>query len=260
MEAETNKSSFLDVAKVTGSASAITVAISLAHETGYFYVVGSKFITFYSIEDYITSSIEWLPAALISFFIGVSIQFILTGLEGGKSHREIANKSQYPRAMYLFRASADWSLIALAVGIALTAASFSNIYTLYAMIFIAIWSISQIYLFKTGYLQSKFSRTQALTFLGAPLLLSLIFGVGALRGEKALSSTDSFDRIIFKNGDVIDNVAVLRNLEKGVLLKNNKYIQYYKSDEIKGIVIGPEIKRPHLPICKIITIPDICTN
>lgn len=54
----------------TGIVALLTVsllALSVSHEWGYFWVVGSHFQTFVSTIDYLSNGVLWLPFALIPF-------------------------------------------------------------------------------------------------------------------------------------------------------------------------------------------------
>jgi hypothetical protein len=60
---------FLDnFAAVLASATLALLLLSVCHEYGYFWGVGSRFQTFVSTTDYFSNAILWLPVLLILLY------------------------------------------------------------------------------------------------------------------------------------------------------------------------------------------------
>jgi hypothetical protein len=60
---------FLDnFAAVLGSATIALLLLSVSHEYGYFWIVGSKFQTFLSTTDYFSNAILWVPVMIIGMY------------------------------------------------------------------------------------------------------------------------------------------------------------------------------------------------
>jgi hypothetical protein len=61
------KSLFESIAAIVGATTFILLALSITHEYGYFYTIGPHFQTFLSTSDYFSNAILWLPLMFIVF-------------------------------------------------------------------------------------------------------------------------------------------------------------------------------------------------
>jgi hypothetical protein len=65
----------------------LMLALTVVHEWGYFFVIGSHFQTIASAYDYLSNAIIWLPQNLAIMCVGVVGGFLL-GMLGGRSSNE----------------------------------------------------------------------------------------------------------------------------------------------------------------------------
>src|SRR5262245_58621229 len=66
-----------NAAKAIGLLSFSLLALSVVHDWGYFYVVGSRFRTVQTTYDYIANAIDWLPPLLLSAIVAAAIAKLL---------------------------------------------------------------------------------------------------------------------------------------------------------------------------------------
>jgi hypothetical protein len=185
---------------------AITIALlllSVSHEYGYFWIVGSRFQTFLSTTDYFSNAILWLPwLAVISYF------YVDWDVLVGKR-------------LYVFKL--DWKNVTVALimfGSPLLFFFFVGEVWPFGLIlpFIFLWLFFQQ---KLPYADAKSGTLHFLhrTMVISPVVLALSVGWGLVQGQSALKSFDEPYTIVVKDGEKINRV-LLRTFDKGLLVRD----------------------------------------
>ena len=105
------------IAEITALMSGITILSSIMYEWFYYMVVGSDLIVFLVAADFINLAISWFPGVVLIGVIYSICEFLMMGIEGGRSEEELIAGSPNPEFTKWFRKSPEYILgITLFIG------------------------------------------------------------------------------------------------------------------------------------------------
>ena len=198
----------------------VALLLSVVHEWAYFLVLDSDLIRLMHIEDYFAAALKWLPGAIIVMFLGWTIQFVITRIEGGKGDEELIASSPSPRFIRFFRASSDWAMLGLVfIGIPVLVLQLPIwlslllvIPVLVGWVYVAHWLVGHHKVL--GWLRPEYK----LAFEWLPALATLIGILGAWDGISALNAKQGDRQVRLSSGTTM-SVLLLRPLEVGLLVR-----------------------------------------
>jgi hypothetical protein len=212
---------FLD--NFTAIAGSLTLAIlfmSVSHEYGYFWSVGRQYQAFLTTTDYLANGVLWLPLAFAFAYQWADWSKSSPPSLGWKSPSVLI----FGFIFIITVASVTWPLDYRAAPL---------LALLLALAWLRIWRR----LLPRAALQepSKFVVTKLLG-VGVPVLAGM-FLWGSVDAGYDLASFDEPYAFHFKNEDGTQLRIFLRNLDKGVLLRNaiDNTIEFRKWDDIVSI-------------------------
>lgn len=213
---------------------AITIALlllSVSHEYGYFWIVGSRFQTFMTTTDYFSNAILWLPWLAIISYVYLDWDVLL-----GKR-------------IYVF--TRDWKNVLMAIlffGSPVVVFFSADEVWSFGFILPAIF----LWLFfkqKLPYanVQSDWLQFAHKAIVISPVILAVSFGWGLSQGQSALKSFDEPYTITLKQGEKVNRV-MLRTFDKGLLVRDpsDNRIEFIKWNEVVSLYrfAPPERKMP----------------
>jgi hypothetical protein len=223
---------FLDnFAAILGAVTLALLLVSVTHEYGYFWIVGSRFQTFLSTTDYFNNAMLWLPWIFVALYAYVDWHVLL-----GK--RKYDYGWNWPT--YL------WFLFIFGVPIAsLFVLDEVAVYVFLVPGFLA-WLLLAGPNLPYANAESDDLKLAHRAMLLTPIVLAISFGWGIIHGQSALKSFDEPYTIELKSGSV--NRVLLRTFDKGVLVRDTaeKRVEFVKWDEIVRLYrfAPPERKMP----------------
>ena len=217
-------------AAVVGAFTVAILAMSWAHEYGYFWSVGRKFQTFLTTSDYLTNDALWLPVGI--FYVYNNIDWWRFGTEGPPpiDWKKKGAWVWLGLGLLLFLAwliSARWPLpfLSLLTTLTWTSLVWSYLWKLYADKITA---------------EEPFSTPLREAVRLGPVLLVGMFLYGSVDANADLTRTD--DPYLFKFKDQAEPKLeiFLRNFDKGALVRDavTDRVEFHKWDEISSMSIA----------------------
>lgn len=222
---------FDNFAAVLAAATLGLLFLSVCHEYGYFWIVGSRFQTFLSTTDYFSNAILWLPV----------LTFLLYSyLDWGVM---LGNKK------YNFGKNWKWKLAFWSVTLGFPVFAFfdfkeSFAFT-YALPIIFVWVG-----FVAGNLPYANTRSEVLrmahrAMVIGPVVAVIAFSAGVMQAESALASFSEPYRLDLKAGIRL-NRTLLRTFDKGVLVRDPSAdrIEFIRWDDLLSLSrLAPTIRK-----------------
>jgi hypothetical protein len=214
---------FLDnFAAILGSATVALLLMSVSHEYGYFWAVGSHFQAFLSTSDYFSNAVLWLPAMLLILYGFLDWDVVL----GLRRYAPI---------------SLDWNSVVWIVILfvfPITAFFFLPFPTPYLYVgpAVILWLMYGTRILPFSETDSEVLLNARRVLIVAPVVMAVLFGWGFNHGLSDLQSFAEPYTLETKNGDKLPRI-VLRTFDKGVLLRDavEDRIEFVKWDEVKKI-------------------------
>jgi hypothetical protein len=229
--------------KATALLSFFVLMLTVFHDWGYFWIIGSKFQSLQTPYDYITNSITWLPLslALLALYVGAS-GFIISQLISRRSTVEFDSQPPNLRRAWLRQqlyrltmlcagltlvSGAIWYVTKFPIAPVFGACTFVSVYVMIACVFYARAT-------RYEWSQAVVPLTALISFV--PIIVGLSFMGGLVEALAALSSRQNVYAL--RQKAVPDKqVLLLRSLDKGALtynLRDNK-IAFTRWDDLVGI-------------------------
>jgi hypothetical protein len=226
-------------AAILGTATITLLLMSISHEYGYFWSIGSKFQTFLTTSDYLTNGVLWLPLALLFLY----------------------NWADWSRFQQQEKPKKDWkkwtSWINPMLGVLTTLnviALFSwplqswvaiNVIAAVVIIWAAVW---ENYVPKFELEEPFNSLIRRVVCFGPPVMIGM-FIYGSVDAEIDLTTVS--DPYTFQLKTEPNSLRIfLRNFDKGVLVRDvaEKRIEFLKWEDIVSIS-RHHGKETRYPIC-----------
>jgi hypothetical protein len=210
------------------------ILLSIAHEWGYFSIIGPNFHAAVTTSDYLANIILWLPRHLLILgAVAPIVVFVVMRKENRDSKEGGID----------FRFAVGMAIVGLIVML------FHSVVAGVLTIFFIVCAAG------TQYAESRQPPlVQVATFFGISACVVMLFLIGyftgGLDGRDALLRSNEVYSVTLKPNDK-RSVSVLRILEKGVLMHDvmNKTIELERWDEIKSISLKVE-ETWQSPICR----------
>lgn len=208
-------------AAVLGSATIGLLLLSVTHEYGYFWVVGSKFQTFLTTTDYFSNAILWVPLMVFAVYAYLDWDVLL-----GKRRYDIGcgwSKTIWFVSMFV------WPVIAF---------FFLSDFLIFTFILPVVFVWVAFVAGKLPYAESE-SEVQQLVHRAmviAPVVALVSFGSGLGQGQGALQGFNEPYQLELKTGNKMNRI-LLRTFDKGVLVRDpsENRIEFIKWDELQKL-------------------------
>jgi hypothetical protein len=227
---------FLDnFAAAIGMATVGLLLLSVTHEYGYFWIVGSKFQTLLSTTDYFSNAILWVPFMTLVMYGYLDWDVLL-----GKRRYEIGRG--WGNAIFFLSM----------FGSPVVAFFFYDHIWVFTFILPVVWLWVAYIAGKLPYADtdSEMQRLIHRAMVIAPVVALVSFGLGVGQGQTALETFAEPDQLELKQGAKINRI-LLRTVDKGVLVRDpsESRVEFIKWDEIQKLsrFVVPEHNAP--PSC-----------
>lgn len=226
------------VTVVTG----LTVVLSLLYDWAYFSVVSPSSIQLLSIQDHISGAFEWIPAGIFPYALN---SFFYAMAPSGRSVNwtELKRYSLF-RTLYfyllwlllafswLFTGSSDWFFVSA------------------ILFFLILFNIVQ-----TGARENWADRTKTFLIISA-FAVTYALGQGNHQGLQDAERTLPNTLVITKDGSRIKNTVLLRQLDKGILLRtiDDNRIVFLQWDSVSRVIGASQVVQTHFRICELVGI------
>jgi hypothetical protein len=248
---------FDSVPKLIATISIFVLTISVLHDWGYFWVVGSKFQQLQTSYDFIANSIDWLPIPAlfsvtyaIAMFLGMKFaaKFKPSPSEGFDSVVQ-ARLGKQQRRGRIVGVILVISLTAILIGLELKYdplpdwAAYSTIVVILALTGLAL------FLLVGNGLQIKIDFWTAFAVFFATLCFGAAFYAGAYSAVDDLYASTSNVYTVELKSNAIVGVKILRTLEKGLLQYNplDRTVSFLRWDEVKTLRRQLDEDDDHVP-------------
>jgi hypothetical protein len=224
--------------KLAGLFSLALIVFTIAHDWGYFIVIGPKFRSIQTAYDYIASAIEWLPGFLAVILPATLISFLVLKLPALNVPDEFGFEGQR-------KAPPNWPVRIIESAILIFPILFlllslpfsypSNLVALAAAGFFALMNV--VYFTIRGSLWVH--------VMGVVTVVILVFCSGIADGIISTRGTLDAHRLKLKGGESI-HVSLLRSFEKGVLVWNplQERVQFIRWDQAEELSHRIELNGP----------------
>lgn len=200
-----------NIAAILGTLTAAVLAMSWAHEYGYFASIGRQFQTFLTTGDYLTNGVLWLPLAIVFIFTNISWKSLEPDFE--------LKLRPLPWSGWLLMISYTSTIIFMATTITWPV---EYVGAAILMTFVVLfWTLNWRKVFARVSLEEPFqSIAREVIRLGPPILIGM-FLYGSVNAESDLTRTDNVYLFKFKDEKAHPQLYVLlRNFEHGVLVRD----------------------------------------
>lgn len=215
--------------KVVGIIGGLSLTFSLIYDWGFFHAANLNFQEIPStLSDHLRSSLNWLPRAALVIGIIFIIELFLKRIEKGMTEEEIIQSSKKPEKTRKFRESPKYFIIAIAL---LSLAAYIMFGELYAQDLgfpiVILWFLFSAWVNSHPRIKERRSPEIRLLIHWLPPIVIWLFFMGQNSFESILRSSPRNTVYYTSASDKLNEVSVLRNLERGILVyehKRNKII------------------------------------
>lgn len=212
--------------------SGFTVMSAIAYNWAYFQVAAPSAMQFLNISDQVSSALQWLPASILMYSFSIVFNLIVF-------HE---NRTQSQNTIYFSRKILKVSIITWAEGL-----YFFTVVAVYFFSSTPDWSgfVSVlglgwfIYLLVSAQRRSWIAQDEFILTIGSALLMiSLV--TGNQDGLKDFTSTAGNATLITKEGTRIEPAVMLREIDKGVLLRipANDKIMFVPWEDVSELTVS----------------------
>lgn len=222
------------LSQAAAAVSSLTVVSAVFYNWAYFSTVAPRVGQLLTISDQVSSALQWLPASIISYCVGLILNFGVMGrILGGRPLRHYG-----PR-----------TIVHITVAISITLAYFtsgpSNWDGVIATSFMWVF-----YMLTVTMNQAWLTQLRIFLIIAA-MLMFISLSRGNANGLADLGSKTSDATLVTKEGPQIAPALVLREIEKGVLLrtiKDNK-ITFVPWEDVRELIVSPSQINRHTRMC-----------
>jgi hypothetical protein len=224
--------------KAVAAISFLGLMVSGIFEWGYFSIIGSEFLRFAAVSDYIANAVVWLPASTLSLLLGFAIDIIIRRTEHWQSEEQIIRAAADPVALKRARDRPYKLLMFAAILFAAIAVIFlpPPLQTpFYVFAVVVLWPRLVVYVF--GHVNApKIGGAGLFAAIFVPMILALAYFGGRAQANAALS-TKSLPTTLQRSGMQEQRVLILRRFEKGLLVRdaNERRIEFVRWEDIKTV-------------------------
>jgi hypothetical protein len=207
--------------KAAGLFSVTALILSVFHEVGFFYIVGSDFRHLFSTSDYFASVIAWIPESIFYLSVLAFIIFVLTLRSWNFLYRY--PKEKLPETVFdkVLYGLLYFTLFSAIVGVFFGPPwLYLRIYPVLAGGVFLVWvNVVSTLLDKIAFKDAVPNWARLLLLLG-PVLLVNSFLSGANEAYGAIFRIPDVYRIEQNSPDLQNHVIFLRSFDKGVLVRD----------------------------------------
>ncbi|MDR6663607.1 hypothetical protein J2W51_006202 [Tardiphaga robiniae] len=212
--------------------------ITLVRDWGFFFVIGPQFQALQSPYDYLANSIYWLPQNLLFVVAVLAVGFVISHFAFGKVLGEqpryfegIGEKSKGNRRYKLLLVVMIAGAIAGLVGLFFSAVATPGIAVFFGATIVLLGEMI--------FFQRHFSGKNGAVFVGiliATFVTYVSFMLGNVDAITVIRAPYDVHQLTIKGGHKI-NVALLRNLDKGMLvwMPDTARATLYRWDQIEAV-------------------------
>jgi hypothetical protein len=202
-----------NLGKLIAALSFALLTVTVLHDWGYFWVLGSRFQSIQTPYDHLANAIEWLPLYLALILLALLFAFVL-----GRFSRK-REEHVFPSGIMEKRRWKDARKAAAVSGLGLLA--FLGILLLVPQAVIGVYFayvLGAIYLTVSPLVAIRFPPSAVNSFVWSiPLVLIMAFTAGGLDAVNGIESSWNVYRIVPKDSPPF-NANLLRSLDKGLLM------------------------------------------
>ena len=236
----------IKISEIIGILSSLFFVLTIIYVYGYSKSIGVQVLKYFTLNDYLNYSINWLTPILLFLFVGLIFHLITRRVEHGKSEEEIIASSSNPKFTKRFRKIANYLMWASMILIGLSSYFFYLLNKiseerLYSDLKIAIpisWIIFSYWYIKVPRLIKDWRKKHILLFTFIPAIIMSSFFAGLHDGEKALNNKyeNEIQKVLYNNKKEISGNIIFMLSNYTILIKkgSNKIISIPNS-EIKII-------------------------
>jgi hypothetical protein len=193
----------------------LLLLMTVLHDWGFFWIVGSGYQSIQTPYDHLANSIEWLPENLLIVAICIFVvefpDFLKGDDEGFENVREYTAEKKIRKMR--------WPIFLFCVFVFALAYVTEEKFASTGFFLALMLALLTMMVFAGPALYHKLGNQRNYTFptFLIPLLIVTAFVSGNLEAYSALSRFSDVYRVTFK-GEKVANVIILRNFEKGALM------------------------------------------
>ena len=208
------------ITEVTALISGITILSSIVYEWFYYKIVGPDLIVFLSTSDFIDLAISWFPGFVLIGLVYWIYEFLMTGIERGKSEEELIAGSRTPKPTKWFRKSSEYFVgTVLFIGsllqyLLVPGASYSSL----GISLIIVWFFLSNRVLKIPRLTQRYTQQIRSTIILIPIFVIIFGSLGASEAQKDLKKESGEYSIVIRDKTEVNNFQVLRSIQVGILL------------------------------------------
>lgn len=213
-----------------GIASAVTLLSSIIYDWAYFRTIDGRLIQLLSINDHLTNAMEWLP---LTAAMNIPVFYL-------NYKAKMASYIERPVLFLHGNTKSGW----ITYGLSLLAgvASFAFLLPAAEWVDLTLLSLGLTPLFAVGMHRLGIASGIRKIAVFALWSCSLFLVLGNERAVQDLEVRIGPSRIALVHGADIDNVAILRELEKGILIRRvtDNHISFLPWAVVKAVDVGAE--------------------
>jgi len=249
------------IARLSGAFVSLTLTLSIVYEWAYFYAVDLKWLSLFSISDYLTGSLEWLPysflifglSALLGFFVesrknllGPTVKKSLPNQEKDinsyeELEEEIGLLVKEIVSVYSFRKAFLYGTIAY-LFLYLLGFLFINKFFmgLYVIGFLPLLISFSVVLSWQGKIAEKNIDKYFIPFIQFVVFLVVVFNTGLTNGLAVYKDGNPSEThyVLKLKTEIEKDVVLIKVLEKGVIFKENNNVLFYPAADIQYLYIN----------------------
>lgn len=220
-------------AAISSIFSATVIALSVAHEWGFFQAIGLRWITILTISDFVAIGIEWIPTSIAVILSGIPLLLLWMrwySFGGVWASRPLG-----------------YRIISAAIPTVITGiATMDTMNSVGGWIaYIALSSYVSVFAVCISSIEIAIERKQrGILFLAlyAPIVLVFTAGAGFDSAQSILNSKKQGRASIqLVSDDHLEGISVLRYLNRGVLVHREDFIELRKWEDIKVVRQDTEV-------------------
>ncbi len=201
------------LSRVVALASAVTVVASVFYDWAYFGVGAPSAMQLLTIGDHVSGALQWLPLTALTYALNITFYSLSPRASAPKTTPKTSARKTSWAARNFWR-----MVLAFILALSLVAYLFSAL---------AVWSPVLglglvawiIFVYRAGLQKGMRDHlTTSLLLGGLIVLVSLERGNDA--GVTAFGTTKADTELVTRDGTQIDQAVVIRQMEKGVLVRN----------------------------------------
>ena len=238
------------VTQLSGLLVSLTIIFSITHEWGYFFAIDLKLLSLFTVNDYIATSLQWLPYSFFSASFSVIVLFFLENRSKAVSslYNKFNDQKEDTAGQYVLRDASEikrlkqqiyWykifkkTMLYLLIPISFIyycGFFFINKHQIHWYIY----GVLLIYLIIIStYDYKKFKMNYFIPFTLLFLFSIDVFNRGLDEGLAVFEQTQSPYNFKITDTDEQEGVFLIRALEKGFLIRKDSKITFYPASDVR---------------------------